>query len=355
MTTPGPLARDLRRRSAGGDAGYMLLVAVATASVCLMLALTVVAVAVRSNTAAGTDRNRSQAAAAAEGGIDTAVARLMGFDPATWTSASACQQALTTGTAQVALTYAFTSGATADPCPLSASSSYTTVTVTSRATQTTGSISRVHTVTADVVLRGGSPFSQRLFQEHPSPRTMPRITYNEADWAPVQVKKWTSSQPCQATTLNRTLPSDVGVSGAVVMDATGCSLSFSTLTLRLDGDVTIFAKEGQISSLNVVSADSKPHSLRIIVPAKPTGDVCTGGGGSLQLSSVSVASTISTFIYTPGAVQASSVSAITGAVYACTLQVSSMGTLTYSTTPLPPVPSGGPYTVTAVTKADVLG
>ena len=350
----GSLRGSLRRRLPRGDQGYTLLAAIATASVCLMLATTLVAAAVRSDAVAGGDRNRSQAAAASEGGIDRAVAMLDGFNPSAWNTAASCQRTLTpTGGAQVVVTFVFSSGGTTDPCPLSAGSSYTAVTATSTATQTTGSITRTHTMRADVVLRGSSPFTSARFQGSTAPGAMPRLTYSATDWAPATVTTWPGS--CTTAILDTTLPA--GSDKAVVLDARSCDFSWSIATLRLDGDVTIIARSFSASIFDVVSADGAPHTFRLIVPAAAgSGDVCSPAkGGAITISDLEVSPKISSFFYTPGPMTVSIASALTGSVYTCTLATSIAGPVTYSTTPLPPVPSGGPFTVAGITKTDVLG
>ena len=187
-------------------------------------------------------------------------------------------------------------------------------------------------------------------------RTMPALDYQPAEWstAPAQSLASLGASGCSLNYVTHAVSASV----PLVIDARSCSpLTFDTLTLTTNTDITVFANgfSGQ-NNLVVTSSDGKPHSFRLIVPASSaTGNPCTAGGAAIALSGTPTDPLISTFLYTPGPLVLYRDTTLRGAAYSCSTSFSGQTRIDYTAAALPPRVGGGLYTLLSARRAGAIG
>jgi cytoskeletal protein CcmA (bactofilin family) len=185
--------------------------------------------------------------------------------------------------------------------------------------------------------------------------TVPRwvdYPYTFADWLPggflptpvtgLPLAATACSGPGFTTTINTALAS----MSPHVVDASNCSLDFSTLssTQTMNSDLVIVAKSFNFSNNNFVTSSSgPPRKLWFIIPDRGTLNNhvpdCPIGGGFTMGNHVSIGSNIAAMIYSPCPIT-NSANSWTGQIYSSSTKTSNAFTLNYVPIGIPGVNFG---------------
>ena len=175
-----------------------------------------------------------------------------------------------------------------------------------------------HTVTGSTVQYTISATDLALVP--PTKPPWPNLTWKTVNWATLKYKTYTPSS-CTTATTDIKLADSAAASGYVgIAVKTTCKITIASLGVKLAQSLAIVTGAG-ITFKNASISDSSTahHTLLLVVP---TGSTCsaTPSNGNIAISSATVASGISTLIYTPCAVTIQGTSTFpSGTIYATSL------------------------------------